>query len=79
MVQADTAAPADELNLDSIVAEALRPWFEERAGPLQGRRKEALSAISPLAHGAANGADHCIPLFRSRVPADVPARDHAAT
>jgi hypothetical protein len=58
MVQADTAAPADKLNLDSIVAEALRPWFEERAGPLQGRRKEALSAMSPLPHPAANGGLH---------------------
>ena len=30
IVQADTPAAADELNLDSVVAEALRPFFEER-------------------------------------------------
>jgi hypothetical protein len=62
MVRADTPAAADELNLDSVVAEALRPFFEERSGSLPRRRKEKLSAISPLAHGATNGFDHCIPL-----------------
>jgi hypothetical protein len=78
MVPADTPAPADELNLESVVAEALRPWFEERHGSsLQRRRKEMSSAISPLARGATNGADHCIPLFPPRMSADVPARDHA--
>jgi hypothetical protein len=77
MAQADTPATANELSLDSVVAEALRPWFEERAGSLQGRREKILSASSPLAHGATNGARHCIPLLPPHTTAKVSTTHHA--
>ncbi len=78
MVQADAPVPADEPDLDSAVAEALGSFFAGAPGSLPRRRKEMLSAISPLAHGATNGAGHCSPLLPPRISPDLSGRDHAS-
>jgi hypothetical protein len=71
--------PGGEPSLDSVVAEALRPFFAEASGSLPELRKEILSTTSRLRQTATNGAEHCIPLLPRRASAHGSGRDHAAT
>jgi Family of unknown function (DUF5681) len=77
MLQADAPMPEGEPSLDSVVAEALRPFFTEASGSLPELRKEILNTTSRLRQGAKNGAEHCIPLLQPRISHEASRREHA--